>query len=349
MAAHQKLRVGIVGTGGIARSVHIPAYKKLPDQVELVSAFDVDADRLARVADEAGIPYRFASMAGLLEGPSLDAVSICTPPSSHPELAEQAFRAGLHVMLEKPAAADLAGTRRILDAAKRSGKKLMVGYQHRFSWQTKALKQFIEAGDLGDIYYTRALSTRRRGIPGWGVFTSKGLSGGGPLMDIGVHVLDQAMYLIGSPKPATALGMTYLKIADKPGSNMFGPYDPSRLETEDFGIGLVRFDGGTSLLLEASWALNVEKSTHDVQIAGTLGGATCYPLKLFKDQHGVLTDTVALEPRRPEGSQDEKIAHFVQCVLEDREPLVKPAEIFNVAAILDAIYRSSETGKAVDL
>ena len=181
------------------------------------------------------------------------------------------------------------------------------------------------------------------------MFTSRELSGGGPMMDIGVHVLDQAMFLIGNPKPATVLGMTYLKIANHPGSNTFGPYDPTKMETEDFGTGLVRFTDGSSLLLEASWALNVEKSTHNVQIAGTLGGADCYPLKLFKDQHGVLTDMSAIEPRRPDSTQDDKIAHFVQCILEDRAPLVTPDEILNVAVILDAVYRSSELGRAVDV
>ncbi len=226
----------------------------------------------------------------------------------------------------------------------------MVGFQHRFSWQTKALKQIIASGELGEIYYTRALSTRRRGIPGWGVFTSRELSGGGPIMDIGVHILDQALYLIGNPTPVSVMGATYLKLANHPGPNSFGPYDPSKLETEDFGVGFVRFADGSTLLLEASWALNIEKNVHTVQVAGTKGGADCYPLKLFKADHGFMTDTVPIEPRPGrDSSQDEKIAHFVQCIREEREPLVTHAEILNVAAILDGIYRSAETGKAIDL
>lgn len=349
MTLPAKVRVGIIGTGGIARSVHIPAYKKLGDRVEVVSAFDIAGERLAAVADEANILYRFTDIQQLLQGPELDAVSICTPPSSHAEFSEAAFRAGLHVLCEKPISNDVPGTRRVLDAARASGKKLMVGFQNRFTWQTVALKAMISAGELGSIYYTRALATRRRGIPGWGVFTSKALSGGGPLMDIGSHALDQAMYLIGNPTPVSVLGMTYLKLANQPGPNSFGPYQPDKMETEDFGVGLVRFADGSSLLIEASWALNIEKNVHNIQVAGTKGGADCYPLKLNGAAHGVLYETTVQEPRRPENGQDAKVAHFIDCIQHNLEPLVTPSEILNVATILSAIYESAETGQAVTL
>ncbi|MCL4541884.1 MAG: Gfo/Idh/MocA family oxidoreductase, partial [Chloroflexi bacterium] len=258
-----KLRVGIAGTGGIARAVHIPGFKKLADRVEIVSAFDIDAERVAAVAQQFDIPYTFTSFGAMLDGPELDAVAICTPPSSHAPLAVQAFRHGLHVLSEKPVSINAAGAIEMVRAAKQAKRILMIGFQHRFSKPERAIKRLVEDGALGEIYYARAQSLRRRGIPGWGVFADKALSGGGPMMDIGVHVLDQTIYLLGNPRPVTVFGMTYQKLATHPGYNNFGPWDSSKFETEDFATSQVRFENGLTLLLEASWALNIGQSVHN--------------------------------------------------------------------------------------
>ncbi|MCL4545307.1 MAG: Gfo/Idh/MocA family oxidoreductase [Chloroflexi bacterium] len=346
-----KLRVGIAGTGGIARSVHIPGLKKLSDRVEIVSAFDIAADRVKKTAQEFGIPHSFTDFDAMLSGPALDAVVICTPPSSHAPLAVKAFAHGLHVLCEKPVSVNATGALQIVEAAKRAKRVLMVGFQHRFSRPEKTLKRAIDDGALGEIYYARAQSLRRRGIPGWGVFGSKELSGGGPMMDIGVHVLDQTVYLLGNPTPVTVFGMTYQKIANRPGFNSFGPWDPTTFETEDFATAQVRFANGLTLLLEASWALNIGQSMHNVLLCGTRGGAELTPLKIYTEQHGMLFNMELPEGvfRGPDSSQDEKIAHFVDCIQHGTTPIVTPSEILNVALILDAVYESAQTGKSVDI
>src|SRR5262249_39058305 len=199
------------------------------------------------------------------------------------------------VMLEKPVARTAGEVREIIAAAKLSGKKLMIGFQYRFTWQTQALKKIVEAGELGEIYYARALSIRRRGIPGWGVFTSKELSGGGPMMDLGVHALDQAIYLMRSPKgppqPVSVFGQTFQKLGTRPGFNNFGPWDPTRFETEDFATGQIRFADGSLLLLEASWALNTLREMHRVELMGTEGGAETQPFSINGEKAGLLMTT----------------------------------------------------------
>lgn len=349
--AGRKLRVGIAGTGGIARSVHIPGFLKLKDRVELVSAFDIAPERVEQAAREFGIPHAFTDYTQMLDGPALDAVAICTPPNAHVPLAVQAFQHGLHVLCEKPLAISTAGALEIVRAAKQAGRILMVGYQHRFTRAEKALKRIVDDGALGEIYYSRAQALRRRGIPGWGVFTNKEISGGGPMMDIGVHVLDQTIYLLGNPTPVRVFGSTYRKLGTRPGFNAFGPWDPARFETEDFATAMIKFADDSTLLLEASWALNVPANVHNVLLCGTKGGAELSPLKVFTEQHGMLLDMAPPEsPSRGSGdAQDEKIAHFVDCIEQDKPPLVTPSELINVSLIIDAVYESSASGRAVDI
>jgi len=345
-----KLQVAIIGTGGIAESVHLPGYLALAQEVDVAAACDTRPAALAAFATRFGIPHTFTDYQQLLESDlGLDAVSICTPPSTHLPIATAALAAGLHVMLEKPVARTAAEARGIVDAARRSGRKLMIGFQYRFSWHTQALKRIIVSGELGEIYYTRALAIRRRGIPGWGVFTSKELSGGGPLMDLGVHVLDQAIYLLGAPRAVSVFGNVFQKLGTRPGPNSFGPWDPTHFETEDFASGQVRFADGSLLLLETSWALNTTREGFNVQVMGTRGGAECDPLSVNHELAGLLMDLTPVLPDNPSDGQREKIAHFVRCILDDTPPLVTFDEILLVASILDGIYRSAETGHSVAL
>ena len=350
--AGRKLRVGIVGTGGIARSVHIPGYQKLADRVELVSAFDIDEARVTQVSESAAIPYRFTDFDQMLDGPELDAVSICTPPGSHAELAVKAFRRGWHVLCEKPAALHAAAAIEMVRAARQTHRILMIGFQHRFSRGEQALKRLIEGGELGEVYYSRAQSIRRRGIPGWGAFTNKERSGGGPMMDIGVHVLDQTIALLGNPTPVSVFGATFQKLGTRGGGyNSFGPWDPATFEVEDFATAMVRFTNGSVMLLEAAWALNLGDARHNVTLCGTEGGAELNPLRLFKGEYGMLLDTTMPESqfRGADNAQDQKIAHFVDCALDGRQPVTTPSEIVNVALILDAVYASAASGRAVEI
>jgi predicted dehydrogenase len=347
----RKVRVGIAGTGGIARSVHIPGFQKLADRVELVSAFDIAPERVAATGKEFGIPNVFTSYEAMLAGPALDAVAICTPPNAHVPLAVQAFDHGLHVLCEKPAALTAAGAVEMVRAAKQADRILMIGFQHRFSRAEKAMKRVIAAGELGEIYYGRAQALRRRGIPGWGLFTNKAISGGGPMLDIGVHILDQTIHLLGNPTPVSVFGSTFQKLGTRPGFNSFGPWDPEKFEVEDFATASIKFAGGATLLLEASWALNIPASVHNVLLCGTEGGAELNPLRIFTERHGMLFDMTLPEggARGTENPHDEKIAHFIECIEQGRQPITTPGEIVNVALILDAVYQSAEAGRSVEI
>ena len=349
--ASRKLRVGIVGTGGIARSVHIPGFQKLADRVELVSAFDIAAERVAATGKEFGIPNVFTSYEEMLGGPELDAVAICTPPNAHVPLTVQALQRGLPVLCEKPAAPNAAGAIEMVRAARQADRILMIGFQHRFSRAEKALKRVIDAGELGDIYYSRAQSLRRRGIPGWGLFTNKEVSGGGPMMDIGVHVLDQTIYLLGNPTPVSVFGSTFRKLGTRPGFNAFGPWDPTKFEVEDFATASIKFSNGSTLLLEASWALNIPTNVHNVLLCGTEGGAELSPLKIYTERHGMLFDMTLPESgqRGNESAHDKKIAHFVRCIEQGTQPITTPSEIINVALIIDAVYASAASGRSVEI
>ncbi|HEV7216628.1 MAG TPA: Gfo/Idh/MocA family oxidoreductase [Chloroflexota bacterium] len=350
----RKIRLGFAGTGRIARSVHLAGFQRLADRVEMVSAFDIDADRVAQAAKDFGIPHVYTNFEEMLDGPALDAITICTPPNAHAPLTIQAFARGLHVLCEKPAALASADAIEMVRAARRADRVLMIGFQNRFSRACQALKRIIDDGALGEIYYARAQSLRRRGLPGWGMFTSKEMSGGGPMMDIGVHALDRMVYLLGNPTPVTVFGATYQKLATRPGFNAFGPWDPAKVEVEDFATAQVRFANGATLLLEASWMLNISSSASSTLLCGTEGGAELEPFKVYTEQHGMLFDMALPDGvwRGPESIQtihDAKLAHFIDCIEQGSRPIVTPAEIVSVVQILEAVYQSAETGQAVTI
>jgi len=342
------VRVGIIGAGGIARWAHIPGYQAQPD-VEIAAICDVVPGKAEQVAKECNIAHAYEDMAEMLRKEKLEAVSVCTPNSSHHVATLAALAAGCHVLCEKPIAMNLGEGQEMVEAAHKAGKTLQIGLQSRFETETLVLKRYIEAGELGDIYYAEATYMRRRGIPGWGVFTQKKFQGGGALIDIGVHTLDQTLWLMGNPKPVAVMGATYAAFGHRPEVVSEGQHwDASKFDVDDMGIGLVRFDGGATLYLRASWASNIDKSYGEQKLLGTLGGASKSPLKIYKELHGTLVDIT------PTGLQEVKahckeIEHFIACVRGEAECMVVPEQVLDVQAILDAIYESARTGHEVRL
>jgi predicted dehydrogenase len=190
---------------------------------------------------------------------------------------------------------------------------------------------------------------RRRGIPTWGVFTQKRYSSGGALIDIGVHVLDQTMWLMGNPKPVAVSGATYTAFGNRPEVVAEGKHwDASVFDVDDLGVGLVRFANGATLYLRASWASNIEKGFVEHKLLGTLGGAVKSPLKVYKELHGTLVDVtpVSLPDIKPNVAE---CAHFIACARGDTECLVVPEQVLDVQAVLDGIYESARTGREVRL
>ncbi|GMA51976.1 oxidoreductase [Alicyclobacillus contaminans] len=343
------LRVGIVGAGGIAQMVHIPNYRKCGDRVDIVAIADVVREKAKAVAESNGIPHHFTSVAEMLSAVALDAVSVCTPNKFHAEAVIAALEAGCHVMCEKPPAMSVAEAEAMARAAERAGKYLTYGFHYRHTQEVEALKRFIDAGELGEIYAATAIAMRRRGIPGWGVFTNKELQGGGPLIDIGVHMLDTALYLMGFPEPDCVIGATYQKLGIKPGVGLLGDWDHEHYTVEDMARGFIRFKNGATLVLESAFAANIApRDEMQVKIMGDLGGADVFPLTMYQEKLGSLIDVrPAYLPEK--SAYEVEMERFVDACLGGPEPLSTPAQGVIIQRIINALYAAAESGETVKL
>lgn len=342
--------VGIIGTGGIANGAHIPALEKQPD-VKIVALCDINEEALKNTAEKCGIDkdHQFADYNKLLEMNDLDAVHICTPNDTHMDPTIQALKAGKHVICEKPIGRNPEEGQKMVDAAAKSGKKFMVAQCWRWNPDVQALKRFIDAGELGDVFMARVWAMRRRGIPGWGVFINKEKQGGGPLIDIGVHILDFTMYLLGNPKPIAASGKTYTNIGKEPGHvGNLGEWDWKNYTVEDYAAGFVRLDNGASLVIESSFAANIKEDKFTTTFLGTKGGAQTGPLEIYGEQHGVLTNMTPTGMKQANIYEGE-VRAFYDAIRDDTEVPVTGEQALNVIKIIDGIYRSSDAGKEVTI
>jgi predicted dehydrogenase len=340
------LRIGIIGAGNIARGVHIPGYRAQPG-VEIVSICDAVPGRAAEMAAQYDIPRAYDGYDAMLAAEQLDAVSVCTPNFAHKDASVAALAAGVNVLCEKPMAMCVAEGREMVAAAKAADRLLQIGLNWRFTSEAQALKRYIDAGELGDIYYGEATCLRRRGVPSWGVFTRKDMQGGGALIDIGVHTLDHTMWLMGCPKPVSVMGVTYTAFGKREGIlNPWGPWDPARFDVDDMGVALVRFDNGATLMLKAAWAAHINQTTTETRILGTEGGAYMSPLHIYKDMHQTMVDITPVQ--LPEvKAHTKEIEHFVACIRGEATCIVDAQQVLYVQGVLDAIYESSQTGHEV--
>ncbi len=362
-----KLKIGIIGCGGIANQKHLPALSKLKDKVELVAFCDIELDRAEKAANEYGTEDAFVceDYKELLKDKDIDVIHVLTPNISHSYITVDSLEAGKHVMCEKPMAINYEEGKKMLDAAKRTGKKLTVAYQNRFRADSLATYSACRNNELGEVYMAKAHAVRRRGVPTWGVFPDKEKQGGGPLIDIGTHALDLTLWFMDNYKPKSVFGSTYQKLKDKPEGNMFGPWDPETFETEDSAFGFIKMENGATIYLEASWALNmINPKEAQVTLCGTEGGAEMFG-KAFMDQGYVVFNKAAngqLVQTQPSDAggvfgfsgatleqRDAEAVQWIDCILNDTEPVVKPEQALVVTQILEAIYKSAETGKVIEL
>lgn len=345
----KKVRVGIVGAGGIAQKVHIPNYQKFPDKVEIVAIADVAVDRAKEVAERIGISQYFATVEDMVAGTALDAVSICTPNKFHATSAVTALRAGCHVLCEKPPAMNVAEAEQMTQVAKEAGKYLTFGFHYRHTQEVEALQRFLRAGELGDVYAATATAVRRRGIPGWGVFTNKELQGGGPLIDIGVHMLDTALYLMGYPEPESVFGATYQKLGTRKGVGIMGDWDWQNFSIEDMARGFIRFANGSTLVLESAFAANVkEREVMNVKLMGDKGGADVFPLTIYQEKHETLIDiTPGFLPEK--SGYELEIERFVDACLGGTQPISTPEQGIKLQRIINGLYESATRNEAVRL
>ncbi len=352
----RKIRVALIGCGNISNS-HIGGYKAVPELADVVACCDLDEKKAKAYAERNNIPAYYTDFNEMLAKENLDAVSVCTWNAAHAGATIAALNAGCNVLCEKPMAMNAAEAKEMEETAKKNGKLLMIGFVRRFGNDADILKKFIDAGTMGDVYFAKATYLRRSGCPG-GWFGDKKYSGGGPLIDLGVHVIDLCRYLAGKPKPVSVYGVTYNNLGDNRANNKKDWVSANNLgidfqyTVEDFATALIRFDNGMTLNVEASFNLNIKNDTGNIELFGTKAGARIDPqIEFFSDMNNMFVD---IKPSGDTSLQfsglfNREIRHFVECV-HDGIPCISPAEDgVTLMKILDAIYQSAATGHEVKI
>lgn len=356
---NKKLNIAIIGCGGIANGKHLPSLSR-QSQVHLVAFCDIIPERAQKAADQYGSEGAnvYADYREVLADASIDVVHVCTPNDSHAEIAIAALQAGKHVMCEKPMAKTAADARRMVEVARASGKKLTIGYNNRYRPDSLYLKQLCDEGELGDIYYAKAHAIRRRAVPTWGVFLDEDKQGGGPLIDIGTHALDLTLWMMNNYEPHMVVGTKYHKLSSRENAaNAWGPWDPQKFTVEDSAFGMIVMKNGASIVLESSWALNtLDVKEAKCTLCGTEGGADMEGglringernSRMFNNEIQLKSGGVAFYDGKQESDADTEMRMWVEAILNDTEPVVTPEQACVVSEILEAIYESAKTGRAV--
>lgn len=345
----KSFKVGFIGAGGIAG--HQISFLKKIDGVEVIACADVSEKSLEKMKSERGIARTYTDYKAMLRDErELDAISVCTPNGLHAEHTIAALQAGKHVLVEKPMAMTVAEARDMLAAAKKAGTHLIIGFQWRFDPKTEVIRRQVVDGEFGKILYVRCQSLRRRGIPNWGVFGRKDLQGGGPMIDIGVHILEMAHYIIGSPKPVSVSGNTFTYLGNKADAigikSQWPNWDYKTYTVEDLAVGMVRFEGGAMLNIESSFVAHIEKDVFNLQIMGEKGGANWDPVQIFKDENGYMFNSTPAFTGWGDPFET-KMRHFVD-VCRDGKPNMAPGEHgLMVQQMLNGLYASAEQGREV--
>jgi predicted dehydrogenase len=331
--------------------MHLPNWQELAEEgrITLVAVCDLIPERVAAMGEAFGAEKTYTDYKKMLRENDFDIIDICTHNRNHCAPTVAALEKGAHVLVEKPMAMTVKEAEKMMAAAKKARRKLMVAQHMRFEPAHEQLKAVSESGELGKVYTAKAVMLRRRGIPGWGKFHIQKESLGGPLIDIGVHVMDLCLWLMGNPKPVAVSGKVYRNFGDRKGLvNPWGvPYPLKEFDVEDHAIALVRFDTGASMHVEVSWAANIHQNEiHEVTLLGDKAGLSTNPVGVYGAEHGALTSRKLDWVQQGEGHRLE-IRHFTECVEKNRPVRVQPAESVRVQKIIAGIYTSSERNKEV--
>ncbi len=351
----KKLSVAIVGCGGIATNTHLPILKEM-ELTDVTAICDINPAKLAPFEEKVGHPVeKFTDYREMLKKTKLDSVHVCTPNYVHAEISCAALDAGANVLCEKPDAMTGAEAEAMKAARDRSGKVLMVMRNNRFLDASDVVRSLIAEGKTGELYTGRCGWIRRRGIPGaGGWFTTKAQSGGGPLIDLGVHFIDLAMHFMGSPKPVAVSGCTYRKfqnstISDSVHSAFGEKKENGTFDVEDLAIGLIRFADGRSLQIEFSWASNIEQEMNFVELRGEKMGFSIHndALTLYGEEGGHLTNTTVRVGQN--FGHMRYIHHYYDVLTKGAKPIYDITEGIDMIRILNAMYESAETGREIRL
>ncbi|MBL7074783.1 Gfo/Idh/MocA family oxidoreductase [candidate division KSB1 bacterium] len=336
----EKIRIGIIGVGGIAQMAHIPVLKGL-DGVEIVAVCDIDSRKAGWIAEKFHIPRFFVDLEKMLKLEEMYAVHICTPNSLHMPMTIAALSADKHVLVEKPVARNPDETQKMADEARKRGKKVMVAMNHRFRPDSAVLKEFIERGELGRVFYIRSGWLKKRGkwLDEGGWLCDPRVAGGGVLMDLGTQMLDLSLWLVGNPKVTSVLANTY---------NHF------RIgEVEDTVVAMLKLEDGGLILLEVSWTFFEESTLAFENLLGDQGSATLNPLKIYKNLHGNLvtvSPTMKMSPLELyQKSFELEITHFMECLRNDTVPISNLDEGLKVMRLIESIYQSAQDNREIIL
>jgi predicted dehydrogenase len=344
--------IGFIGAGGIAHQ-HASNLKRIAG-VELVCASDISASALADFTTKQGVARSYADYREMLaQERDVEAICVCTPNAEHTPNTIAALQAGKHVLVEKPMAMSVEGCRAMISTAAQARRQLVVGFQYRFDGRTQLIRRQVDDGAFGKVLHVRCQALRRRGIPNWGVFGRKDLQGGGPMIDIGVHVIEMAHYAMGSPKPRSASGNTWTYLGDRASAveSAWKNWDWSTYTVEDLAVGLIRFENGSTLSIEASFAAHIEKDVWNFTMMAEKGGASWDPVQVFTDQNGYMfTLAPAFVPNQGwDAMWAEKMKHFVEVCRDGRTNLASGDDGLMVQQMLDGVYRSAASKQEVSL
>ncbi len=351
----KKFRVAVIGCGGIAQT-HLEAYKHIPE-VEIVAGVDIDPERLKIMEEKWGLPKKalFTDWKEMLKKIKPDGVDVCTPNGVHCAPVVDACNAGCHAMVEKPMAMNPAECEKMIAAAKKNKVKLAVGFQQRYSPNTQVLINARDKGQFGKIMFVKCQALRRRGIPNWGVFGQKKLQGGGPMIDIGVHILECAYEFMGSPKPIAASGNVWTYFGNKPSKTRspWPNWDHKTYTVEDLAIGQIRFDNGAILQIESSFVAHIAKnSIMNFTAMGEKGGCSWENGEIYCDQNDLMVNMTPTFISNQDGWGSLfqiKLQNWVDACTKGTK-LGAPGEAgLAVQKMLDGIYRSAAAGKEVTI
>ena len=354
------VNVGIIGCGGIANGKHMPSLHQIPN-VRMVAFCDIIPEKAEKAAKEYGVEGAkvYTDYKELLKDETIEVVHVLTPNREHADITVDALHAGKHVMCEKPMAKTAEDARRMVAAAKETGKKLTIGYQHRQKVPAQYAKEYINTGALGEIYYANCYAVRRRGTPNWGVFLNEEEQGGGPIIDIATHSLDLTLYLMNNYEPQMVVGKTHKKLEHPEAGNIWGDNGVSDTPLEEAACAMIVMKNGATIMLETSWALNTAEPIAEGScvLCGSRAGLSLKNDKLVLNEVKLnkLTETavdtsaggVAFYDGATMTPQLTEAINWINCIVNDTDPIVLPEQALVVSEILEAIYVSSKTGKPV--
>ena len=342
-----KIKCAVIGLG--MGTSHIRGYQGHPD-AEVVAIADLNEDLLKSKGDEFGIPGRYTSVDDMFANEKIDVVSIATPNSLHKPFTLAAIAHGAHVLCEKPMAMNAEEAQEMLDAAEKAGTRIMINFSYRFNDASWGIKDQVKDGRLGEVYTGRTRWLRRDGFPGFGGwFGTKKLSGGGPLIDLGVHRIDLALWLLDYPEPEWVLARTHERIGQPRAKEQGKTFD-----VEDYASAMITFKNGMTLQVEASWAGHIQHNEDmETSLIGTkvglcqrnVGGGYNFEGYLFETSNGCKLDTQMKGGSAPKSAQ----FHYVDAIVNNTPHIATGAEGLTIMKILDAIYQSASENRPIQI